>query len=191
MIEFANGKIINHSFDYINDPNTKTYEIGGYYMEPYVKNGKLISKRPNGRIRVQTIVEGESLTQQQFKDDCDVNLIMAKFMKTGQVTHWNSKSGVYGDFTEIPSYHEAMQTITQAQDAFMQLPAEVRLKFNNDPQQLMDYLNDPQKVEESVKLGLREWKKNPEHNETLEEIKDMNKHMKESKKPKQKTNDEE
>ena len=32
---------------------------------------------------------GESLTQQQFKEECDVNHILAKYRKTNMITHLN------------------------------------------------------------------------------------------------------
>ncbi|WNK12908.1 MAG: internal scaffolding protein [Microvirus sp.] len=121
-----------------------------------------IIKRPDGSIDVQEIPEGKSLTQQQFKDECDVNSIMRRYMQTGVITHTDSRSGVYADITELPaSYQEALDVVRYANEAFMQLDAQVRNKFNNDPQAMIDFLNDPTKIDESISLGLREIEPNP------------------------------
>jgi len=135
---------------------------------------KIIERRPNGTKRVATAPSEEpSLTQQQFAKDCDVNLIIAKYKKTGSVTHIrNGSQGVYADLADMPSYQEALQHIINAQQAFGDLPAQTRARFANDPQQLIDFLKDPQNVEESIKLGLRvkpEVKKDPVL-ETLQSI---------------------
>ena len=51
------------------------------------ENMKVIEKRKNGSIRVYTVNNEPSMTDQQFKDDCDVNSIVNKFTKTGHLTH--------------------------------------------------------------------------------------------------------
>jgi hypothetical protein len=42
-----------------------------------------------------------------------------------------------------------------ANDAFMTLPAELRYKFNNDPQNFISYLQDPKNDEEAIKYGFK------------------------------------
>ena len=48
-----------------------------------LKPNKEIVIRENGTKRVVTVPIGESRTQQQFKDQCNVNKIIAKFKATG------------------------------------------------------------------------------------------------------------
>lgn len=126
-------------------------------------NGKVVTKRPNGRPRVQTFFNTEidpSRTHQEFKDECDVNQFIKKHKSINptQFTQWfNSppQSGVYADLTSLPSYEEALQTIILAQNSFEALPSELRQRFDNDPQKLINFLDDPKNEEESIKLKLR------------------------------------
>jgi len=118
-------------------------------------NGKHVEKRADGSIKVSTFNHEPSRTQQQFKDQVDVNKIMSKFKKTGVINHLNSKSGVYSDLHEIPDLASALNTVAKAQTAFMELPSELRKKFGNDPENLIKYLQDDKNIAESVELGLR------------------------------------
>lgn len=116
---------------------------------------KLITIRPNGTKRVQTVNTLPSRTQKQFQKDCNVNNIMAKFKKTGTITHVrNAQNGVYMDLTNIPDYATALMQIKHAQESFLQIPAHIRAKFNNDPSLLISYLKNPENHPEAIKHGL-------------------------------------
>lgn len=115
-----------------------------------------------GRLHVETVNVEDSKTQQQFKDECDINNIMKKYSDTGVFTHLTSKSGAYGDFTEIPDYQGSLDTVLRAQDAFSSLPADVRYRFGNDPGSLISFLADDKNYEEALKLGLVEKRQNKE-----------------------------
>lgn len=131
----------------------------------------------DGRVACESVPHGESLTQQQFKDDTDVNVIMEKFMKTGQIG-LHVPPMLEGDFTELPSYQEALHTVMAANDMFMEIPAKTRLQFENDPQKLMDFLADPNNTEEAIKLGLKVKAEEPKpdlHLETLKSIQENTK----------------
>lgn len=108
------------------------------------------------RVRVSTVNNEESRTQQQFKDQCDVNLIVAKYKKTGEWLHLTRKQGIYADVSEITDYHEATQKVLNAQTAFAALPSHLRNRFQNDPAQLLAFLQDPKNYDEGVSLGLFE-----------------------------------
>ena len=41
------------------------------------------------------------MTDQQFKDDCDVNFIVDKFTKTGHLTHLAKFQGMYADVSFV------------------------------------------------------------------------------------------
>lgn len=104
------------------------------------------------RIRVQTENTGPSKTDQSFKDDCDVNLILKRFMKTGQ--RLPQVTGKYNDISEVPNLADALTQLNEAQHAFDNLPSFVRKRFGNSPVELVNFLKDPQNFEEGVKLGL-------------------------------------
>lgn len=124
--------------------------------EPNPQPEKIITRRPNGTLRVQTKLSGKTRTQTQFKDDCDVNRILAKYKATGTLTHVrNAQAGVYADLTQIPSYQEALNTVINAQRAFEEVPAKIRQRFNHDPNEFIKFLADPKNNQEAVKLGLK------------------------------------
>ena len=119
-----------------------------------IKNGKLIQIRENGTKRVSTVNDKPTRTQQQFRDKVNVNSIMAKYRKTGLIEHVRTNPGIYSDLTELPDYMTAMQTVINANRTFETIPANIRLRFQNDPAQLISFLSDPSNNDEALKLGL-------------------------------------
>ena len=97
----------------------------------------------------------EGVAQQSFKEECDINNIVAKFLKTGELPE-NVRMPQSGDFTGITDFQTAMNMVIEAQDAFMAFPADVRARFANDPQRMMDFLADESNRDEAIKLGLVE-----------------------------------
>lgn len=122
------------------------------------------SLRENGTLRVQTINVEPTMTQQQFKDECDINFIMEKYNKTGLINHINTKKGVYADLSEISDYRDMLDTVRHADDVFMTLPASTRKRFDNDPAKLISFLQDDKNYEEAQALGLLERKDLPTKN---------------------------
>ena len=98
---------------------------------------------------------GESMTQQQFKDECDVNNILSKYRKTGLITHLSKHKGEFGDFSSVTDYQTSLARLEQAHDSFQQLPSELRSKFHNDPKNLIEFLADPKNDEDAIKYGLK------------------------------------
>jgi len=119
------------------------------------KTQKVIQVRPNGTKRVATMPIGNSKTQIQFQKQCDVNNIIAKYKKTGSITHVrNVQEGVYADLSKLPDYQEALNTVIQANVTFEAMPAHIRNRFQNSPQKLLEFLGDNQNKDEAIKLGL-------------------------------------
>ena len=97
--------------------------------------------------------EDETLAQQNFKDECDINNIMERFGLTGELPA-NPLPPQYGDFSGVLDYHSAMNAVLAAQDAFADLPATMRARFDNDPNNLIRFLDDPNNRDEALALGL-------------------------------------
>lgn len=115
---------------------------------------KIITKRKNGSIRVQTINNDPSSADPSFAKDCDVNEIMAKFARTGEINHLSKTSGQYIDASEFGDFQEAANTVSRANSEFNALPALIRERFNQNPSELISFLQDPSNIEEAAKLGL-------------------------------------
>ena len=100
-------------------------------------------------------IQGDSRTEQSHKDDCDVNIIMARAMSGQAVDHFREHGGQYGDIDPV-YYDEACLAIAQANTMFEELPAKVRNYFENDPAKFLKCAQDPNRVDEMRDLGLAE-----------------------------------
>lgn len=95
----------------------------------------------------------ESKAQQQFAEECDINTIVKRFGLTGEMPE-DFRAPVSGDFTGIVDFKTAMDAVASAQSAFMELPAELRAHFKNDPQELVAFVSDGRNRDKAVELGL-------------------------------------
>lgn len=94
-----------------------------------------------------------TLAQQHERDECDINTIVRRFGLTGELPN-GVRAPSYGDFTEATDYHTAMNAVIAANNSFMQLPADVRARFNNDAGAFVDFCSDDKNRDEAKKLGL-------------------------------------
>jgi len=94
-----------------------------------------------------------SLAQQHARDECDINTIVKRFGLTGELPN-GVRAPQYGDFTAATDYHTAMNAVIAANESFMQLPADVRTRFNNDAGAFVDFCSDENNRAEAEKLGL-------------------------------------
>lgn len=78
----------------------------------------------------------ESLVQQHFVDEVDINTIMRRYGVTRELP-LGPATGIYGDFTGISDYESAVERVEGARERFMKLPASVRERFRNDPGELI------------------------------------------------------
>lgn len=95
----------------------------------------------------------EGVTQQGFKEECDINVIVERFGLTGQLPE-NLRMPVSGDFTGVTDFQSAMNIVRQAEEEFLRVPAHIRERFSHDPGKLMAFLEDDKNRDEAVKLGL-------------------------------------
>jgi len=105
-------------------------------------------------IRVRKKFLGETMAKQSFKDECDINGIMARFQDSGLIDHVNKFKGDYGDFTNVQDYHTSMNQIIAAQAAFDSLPSGVRARFGNQPAEFLNFVEDEDNIDEMREMGL-------------------------------------
>ena len=94
-----------------------------------------------------------SLAQQSFKDDADINVMLEKFKVTG-VMPQGVLMPTYGDFTGVSDYRTARDAMLKAEHAFMDMPFNVRSRFDNDPQKFLEFCSDEKNRDEAIRLGL-------------------------------------
>lgn len=81
----------------------------------------------------------DTLVQQQFGVEADINTIVRRFGISRTMPFGAASPGVFGDFTGIQDYEDAVARIDKSRAAFMKLPAEVRERFANDPGRLVEF----------------------------------------------------
>lgn len=103
---------------------------------------------------------GASLTQQQYTDEVNLNVMMARMgMKDGSIPPGAFDPRQFGtvqDFSDAPDLKEIFDRTFAARDMFMQLPATIRNRFSNNPAIMLDWVNNPANLEEARKLGFFE-----------------------------------
>lgn len=97
--------------------------------------------------------EDKSLAQQHMLADTDINILMERYVTTGEIPQL-SLPPLQGDFSEAISYQEALNAMIAADRSFMALPAKVRSKFDNDPALFVDFCSDPANRDEMRQMGL-------------------------------------
>lgn len=92
--------------------------------------------------------------QQQFKSECDINVIVKRAEKGLVPAFMNRKAPAFGDFSEVPSLAEAYDRIAAAEQAFSELPAALRRELGNDPRNIGDLTDEQARRYNLLKTGL-------------------------------------
>lgn len=95
----------------------------------------------------------ESLAVQSERDEVDINRIVGKFLNTG-VLEVRQRPPSAGDFTHVKDMRESLQLIRDAEEAFMEQPADIRARFHHDPVEFVEFCSNPDNLEELRKLKL-------------------------------------
>lgn len=104
-----------------------------------------------------------SLTQQEFKESCDINNILAKFAVQAQALGVDPSQlmpqdqGSYGDFSNLDDFQTAQNKLAFLNDQFSNLPSNVRRKFGDNLNNFISAISDPSRIDELGELGV--WNK--------------------------------
>lgn len=91
----------------------------------------------------------------EFKNDCDINLLMARYRRTGILPEsYRLAAARYGDFSQIPDFQTMNDKLNAARDLFAALPAKVRKEFDNDPAEFLAASQTPEGIKLLCDLGL-------------------------------------
>lgn len=112
--------------------------------------------RYNPAPQVKHMPEGLSMTKQSHKDECDINKIVKSYQRSGFDPFVVPQAQFSGEIVAISdtNFHEAMEVVAKANEAFDSMPSVLRKRFQNDPAQLLAFLQDSANLDEAVKLGL-------------------------------------
>lgn len=116
--------------------------------------------RPRDRIYTPTSSGTEeddfAPVQQHLKDLADINQMMVRYARTGEFDHINLNAPGYGDFSSSMDLQDSLNAINAANASFDALPAAIRERMNNDPIELLRFVEDDSNREEAMSLGLLE-----------------------------------
>lgn len=96
----------------------------------------------------------KGFTVQADRDEADINKIVARFQKTGQLPPTLNGQPFYGDVSEFGDLQDSLIRIQEADRLFMSFPANIRERFDNDKVKLIAFLSDANNRDEAIKLGL-------------------------------------
>lgn len=100
-----------------------------------------------------TFPKGEGRTEEAHAGEADINQIMARAMRGEHNDYINKHQPQYGDVTG-PDYLEAQIAIAGANSMFEDLPAKLRSRFNHNPAEFLEFVQNPNNAEELITLKL-------------------------------------
>lgn len=106
------------------------------------------------RQRLQQDFSGESRTKQSMAAATDINRMVERYQRSGVIPPVSIETPLYGDFSDVPTYLDALNAVREAEANFMRLPAKIRARVENDPVRFMEFVTDPENADELVELGL-------------------------------------
>lgn len=95
----------------------------------------------------------ESLTQQHFTKDADINVIAERFGLAG-IPAFPLDPAAFRDTTADPDLRQILDQNIEARNYFNALPHKLRQRFHYSMGELWDFINDPENADEAVRLGL-------------------------------------
>lgn len=113
-----------------------------------------MAERVSRRIRQPIDLSGPGRVKQQFREESDINAIMARWRKTGILPSGTAKVPMYGDFSNADEYLTMSLKVMEAEASFKALPAAIRSRFDHSPAELIAFMDDPENLEEAIEMGI-------------------------------------
>lgn len=95
---------------------------------------------------------GKTRTEEQ--DQTDIRQIIARSQNGADFTHISTAIAKFGDFSNAPTYGEALQQIIDAEHLFASMNSSTRARFENDAEKFVAFVTNPTNADELVTLGL-------------------------------------
>lgn len=100
------------------------------------------------------VAKGEDPAQQHFREEVNINNIIAKYNKTGLITHVSKTRKRFGEFKDFADLLPDLDRVTKAHQAFDDLPATIRNEFGNSIEGFFKFIQNPANNEQCVKWGI-------------------------------------
>lgn len=93
-----------------------------------------------------------TLTKQAFKNESDINSIVAQAFKNGFIP--TPRQGIFSDVTLLDDYQAAANLLNDVDDTFYSLPAELRRRFSDSPEVYLEFVTNPANYAACIDLGI-------------------------------------
>ncbi len=100
-----------------------------------------------------TFDESECRTKQALTST-NINDIVRRHLDNSDLVPIATRMPIYGDFSEVGDFQQALDQVANCRSDFMALPAEVRDMVGHTEQGFIDWVQDPANHDEGVRLGL-------------------------------------
>lgn len=113
--------------------------------------------------------DSPTMTQQHYKDECDLNQILARHKGSGElsalqmrqllaqsaaVTPTSPRLPQFADYSDLPDFSDIKRSFVRASHAFAEIPVNVRMQFGNNPEVFYNTLTDPKQHQKLRDVGL-------------------------------------
>lgn len=95
-----------------------------------------------------------SLTRQEFADECDINTLMARYEKSGAISHVNRHEPRYIDVSMFGDLRERLDLLQIATVEFNALDPKIRFEFDNDPVKFVEFATNKDNLPRMREWGL-------------------------------------
>lgn len=137
---------MNISFGFLNE----IFRISTDHRE--VKD-MVVRNKFSKRIPVLLVCKEIGRVKPEFKKSCDVNEILKRYSQTGRINAM-VKQPAFIDVSDVTEYQESLNIVIKAQQTFAELPAKVRDRFGNNPENFMEFVHEEGNEDEMIRLGL-------------------------------------
>lgn len=146
MIELPDGTVMAQDYDGLAKARSRAARL---MCDPELV---VVSEDENGVITES--YPGRSKTLQSEKDSADINKIIERMGAQGVGPILNPSQPRFLDISAVGDYRSALDQVREAGSYFMELDAEDRRRFNNDPAEFLDTVNDPAKLQALIDEGI-------------------------------------
>lgn len=102
------------------------------------------------------IFKEPTMTIQSEKDNCDINVIMNRYATCGTPLPVRSDGvePMFADVSELGDYMENFNRCKQAEEMFNALPSALRKELDNNPANLIPFIQDKKNESRCIEYGL-------------------------------------
>ncbi len=104
-----------------------------------------------GKVLSQPVSDKPSLTDESFKQECDIDFIISNFVQRGIEPPQHQVQ--YGKQFTSDDFIHSMDVVAECKSQFESLPAVEKEKFNNSVTNFLDFVSDPKNLKDSYEKG--------------------------------------